>query len=374
MSATDQAFIRAYGAPVKSGAKTIADRQAHAAGGSRPTGPAALNAGVTKSWIARAEIARTESITLNVAAEGAPVIPATRIACIDVGIGTVIPTPHATFGQPRTAAPTTSAPGPDTKSGPTNPAQSGGTAKPKLFSSFGQTPKASLSSFANLQRPIALTTPLRPVLEIDSVRWPTLCESLLSQYNAQFSRLAEEIRLNAAHGQRVVAISGLARREGRTTLVLCLARLLSAVSKIAVVDADFASPSLGAGLGIATELGFDGVLRGESQLAEVLIESLDNQLAILPLPGEPCEIMPNPLAVGALLAELSEHYDLILVDAGPICDESTASWLCEAGSCVDAIIVAHDVRRTRKHQIATICSQFDHLPVQVSIAEMFTKQ
>src|SRR4029079_9877501 len=111
-----------------------------------------------------------------------------------------------------------------------------------------------------------------------------------------------------------------------------------------------------------------------AELAEVLIESLDNQLAILPLPGEPCDIAPSARAIGASLAELAEHYEVVLVDAGPICEQLTTIWLCEAGNCVDAVILAHDVRRTRAHQIATVCSQFDHLPVQVSIAEMFTKQ
>jgi Mrp family chromosome partitioning ATPase len=370
MSATDQAFIRAYGAPVKSGVKTIADRQSRIAYGSHANSPVALNASVTKSWIARAEVASDEATTLHVAAEGA-LVPATRIACIDIGIGTVIPPPHAAFGVSR--APTPIAP-PETKSGLTNRAPAGGIAKPKLFSSFAQSPKASLSSFTKVQQPIALASPLRPVLEIDAVRWPTLCESLLAQYSAQFNRLAEEVRLNAEHGQRVVAISGVARGEGRTTLALCLAQILSSAGKIAIVDADFASPSLGTQLGVATELGFDGVLRGEAELAEVLIESLDNQLAILPLPGEPREVSPSAHAIGTALAELAEHYEVVLVDAGPICEQSTASWLCEAGNCVDAVILAHDVRRTRAHKIATICSQFDHLPMQVSIAEMFTKQ
>jgi Mrp family chromosome partitioning ATPase len=373
MSATDQAFIRAYGAPVKSGVKATADLQARAALGTRPMSPVALNASVTKSWIARAEVASNEATTLHVAAEGTP-IPATRIACIDIGIGTVIPAPHASFGPTRSPA-TSPIASVEVKAGPRSRPQQSAAAKPKLFSSFGQSPKASLSSFAGPSRqPITLATPLRPVLEIDSVRWPAQCELLLAQYNAQFSRLAEEIRLNAAHGQRVIAISGLTRGEGRTTLALCLAQLLSATGKIAVVDADFASPSLSAELGIATELGFDGILRGEAELAEVLIESLDNQLAILPLPHEPSQMTATPHAVGKSLADLAEHYEVVLVDAGPVCDESTASWLCEAGNCVDAIILAHDVRRTRTHQIATVCSQFDHLPVQVSIAEMFTKQ
>src|SRR4051812_43358070 len=104
MSATDQAFIRAYGAPVKSGVKPTPVRPPRADFGPSANSPVVADASATKTWIARAEVALSESTTLQVAAEGAPVIPATRIACIDVGIGTVIPAPHVSFGQPRSPA------------------------------------------------------------------------------------------------------------------------------------------------------------------------------------------------------------------------------------------------------------------------------
>src|SRR5215510_11041110 len=94
----------------------------------------------------------------------------------------------------------------------------------------------------------------KPALEIDAVQWPAVCEKLLAKHADRFDKLAIELCRAAANGQKVTAISGLRRGEGRTTLALCLAQRLAACrSKVVLVDADFCNPSLAAQLQIAVD-------------------------------------------------------------------------------------------------------------------------
>ena len=168
-----------------------------------------------------------------------------------------------------------------------------------------------------------LTTPgalPRPALEVDAVRWPAMCETLLMQHGERFDRMAVEICREAGLGQKIIAITGLRRGEGRTTLALCLARRLAAGrASVALVDADFSNPSLAAQLHISVDRGWEAVMRSEETLWEVMIESVSDRLAVVPLAAEAAsDYSPAAFRIAATLNELAEHYDVVLVDAGPI--------------------------------------------------------
>ena len=256
MSMTDQAFIRAY--------KDPAARKA-------ASGPASDAAPVA----AASSIEVVGSTTQVLYVES-----------VEVGLGSVIPPPHAKFNEPKPSSEAELAKKSISRqavaamqSPPTN------VGKPHL--SFGNSPRASLSSFASQATSIA--EPLeahKPALEVDAVCWPAVCLKLLDRHAQQFDRLVEEILQECAAGRNVIGITGIERGEGRTTLALCLARRLAArKERIALVDADFASPRLAESLGLGVDRGLETVIAGRETLWDVMIESVTDRLAILPSVG-----------------------------------------------------------------------------------------
>ncbi|HZZ28391.1 MAG TPA: hypothetical protein VFE46_10355 [Pirellulales bacterium] len=334
------------------------------------------------------------------------------IAAIDIGLGSVIPPPHAKF--PPTDAPASKepiAPNQTIAQGEPEAAAPGilsnlpaariGMTKPHI--PLGQSPKAALSAFTSLG---AATIPAanspKPALEIDSVRWPAMCEALLAKSGEGFDRLAADLRAEAAAGHKVTAITGTNRSEGRTTLSLCLARCLAAEahSRIILVDADFGSPQMASQFGIALERGWEAVLAGDEPLWEMLIESVADRFALALLGSGVSagathksstatnsavinsaatsdaiqhRIVPEAFRVAAVLGELAEHFDMVLIDAGPLMPESvTGQWLLEPSVGVHNIILAHDVRRPEARRLAAGCLRIAEAKQrQLGIAETF---
>jgi len=79
-------------------------------------------------------------------------------------------------------------------------------------------------------------------------------------------------------------------------------------------------------LGLAPEIGGEEILERALPLAEVLIESPAEGLTLLPLvraASEPVAI-ESQRRLNAALAELRNHFDLVLVDCGPLDSDATA--------------------------------------------------
>ena len=191
-------------------------------------------------------------------------------------------------------------------------------------------------------------------------------------------KLADDLRQEAAEGRKVFAISGLARREGRTTLTLCLAKQLAdARIRVAVVDADFASPSVASKLGVNAEAGWETALHGEQSVWEVMIEATADRLSIVPLVAARfADQMPRPVyGITAVLSELAEHFDVVLIDAGPLAEGDAADWLLDPAAGVQGVILAHDTRQGDASRLAAACLQLAEAGVrQLGIAEMFVTE
>jgi Mrp family chromosome partitioning ATPase len=251
---------------------------------------------------------------------------------------------------------------------------------PAAHVGFGQSPKASLSSFATQA---ASASPSgespKPALEVDALRWPLVCGNLLSLHADRFNRLADEVRREAVEGRRVVGITGIQRSEGRTTLALCLARQLAVGNtNVALVDADFASGKLAEHLGLGIERGWEAVLDDGETVWEVMIESVKDRLTVLPLVSKSADesIPSSSYRIAATLQELANQYEVLIVDAGPLVMESlTPHWLLKPGSGIDSLILAHDARRGDVSRLAAACLQIAEAGQrQLGIAEMFADE
>ena len=163
-----------------------------------------------------------------------------------------------------------------------------------------------------------------------------------------------------AQEHKVLAICGCQRGEGATTLLLCAGRRLAKRGlQVVMVDANLVDPQLARRLGLLPEFGWEEVLAGRLPLEEVVIESVHNQLAVLPL-REPFAGTDQPTEDQRRLADnietLAAHYDLVLLDLGPLEDPNVVGgWLARGlGSRLDAIALVHNVRDTARERLAEI--------------------
>jgi Mrp family chromosome partitioning ATPase len=387
MSVTDQAFIRAYDSDAKSPAVAALPLR-RSLSGAASLNPSANAIGSGHPAFGGVTTATSAPSLTNgpASARMAGTYPASA-AAIHVGMGSIIPPPHAKFGASamysQSSITSTLAGGPQIISAPGDmiiSSDRSAAAHQKLpHADFGQSRKATLSSFTQRSQPESFAEKLaRPALEVDAVRWPAVCENILSRQAAAFDQLANQLRHEAEIGCRVVAITGVERSEGRSTLALCVARRLAAGnSTVALVDADFAKPGLSQQLTVRVDRGWETVLWGERELWDIAIESVTDRMALVPLGSDSNSDLPAPLGrLANCFDTLAQHYDLVLVDAGPLTGDSVApQWLLDRACGVQGIILAHDVRRRAANRVAAVCLQLaESNQRQLGIAEIFVDE
>ena len=201
-----------------------------------------------------------------------------------------------------------------------------------------------LSSFT---QPEAISDTFEPALGVPGFQWPETCDRLDQFFPADYSAVHAVLKSRLGEYAPVIAVTGTKRGEGRSTALLCLGRTLARSGmRTIIVDGDFARPSLADQLGLETSTGWEDVLTGQILLTEAVIFSEEEGLALLPL-GETVRdrhAMASALHVTISLAVLSQYYDVVLVDTGPLCDEpSAAATMLRRAKFAGALLV-HDTR------------------------------
>jgi protein-tyrosine kinase len=174
------------------------------------------------------------------------------------------------------------------------------------------------------------------------LQWPALVLTLERNWGARFERMAQ--LLLAAREQRgfkVILFTSCHRAEGRTTLVLTLARALSRHPlRTLILDGDLTGPMAGRLLGLRPQVGLEDVVEGGKLLMNALIDATDDHLTILPMRtgvSRPREFLASP-AWTCSLARLRREFDLILLDGGPLFTGLSAALLHNS---VDAAVLVH---------------------------------
>ena len=177
----------------------------------------------------------------------------------------------------------------------------------------------SVRPWAVERGPILSGTVPGPVAEL---QWPAVVLNLEREWGDRFHRMAELlVQCQQRQNLRVVLFTSCHRAEGRTTLVLTLARALSRFPcRTVLVEADLTGPMLARSLGLRPEVGLDDVVEEGCALSDALIDAADDHLAVLPMRGavgRPREFLAGP-AWTCSLARLRREFDLILLDGGPL--------------------------------------------------------
>ncbi len=174
----------------------------------------------------------------------------------------------------------------------------------------------------------------QPALEVDQFRWPSVCDQLADQHPTVLDPVVEAVREAVGQGRTLIGFLGAQPRAGCTTMLLSVARCLAASgNRVAVVDADFATAALAtreeSGLDLASQLGlvatvgWEDVLAGRVPLAEGVIQSATEPMAVLPILRRPNSadeslqvIQTHGIQASVTAGVLREHYDVVLVDLG----------------------------------------------------------
>lgn len=142
-----------------------------------------------------------------------------------------------------------------------------------------------------------------------------------------FSAFTESLRTMASFTTRrgdqaakVVAITSPLPREGKTTLSICLARVLAmGKQRVVLVDADLRRHSVTDMLLPNHEERLLRVLEGELPLSEALVKDHATDMWILPTSGPTTtQDYMTPERVKALFDQLRREFDVVIVDTAPV--------------------------------------------------------
>jgi Mrp family chromosome partitioning ATPase len=201
----------------------------------------------------------------------------------------------------------------------------------------------------------------KPAWQVERFTWPRVCRRLIGRAADELDRLAEALLTANARGQKVLAIAGCRQGEGATTLLLCAARRLAERGiKAVLVDADRTRPRLAKRLGVQPQFGWDEISADEDgSLNQAVVEAASNNLALVPLREPSAEHQPASGGwsnLGACLKTLRDHYELVLVDPGPLEDIALFgdALAPAAGGGIDALLLVHNQRITSENDLAEI--------------------
>jgi len=194
-----------------------------------------------------------------------------------------------------------------------------------------------------------------PLLQVDRVVWPAIQHRLQGTAQRAIAAMTDGLQTIGDSGRKIIGLASCSRGEGVTTLLSAAARnLLGRGRRVAVVDNHWSNPQLARCLGLLPQIGWEEALAGGLPLEEIVIESLADGLAVLPVREPPAGAVTSS-AIAASLEILARTFDFVLVDLGPleeIEDKSTPAH--DVAARMDAIVLVQNVRITPPHRLAEV--------------------
>jgi Mrp family chromosome partitioning ATPase len=197
----------------------------------------------------------------------------------------------------------------------------------------------------------------RPGLEVEQFAWMPLIDNLCHQQQIGFDRVLLELETELAADRRIIALTSVKRGEGRTTMLQCLARRAAEMGlKTCIVDLDDAKPGLAEQLGLAIDSGWEQAVFAGKPLADCCVEANRDALTavLLKQPLKSGSLASQSIAASAMLLELREQFDLVLIDTAPLSADTSAA---EGKSTyselpIDRWLVVRDLRHTSIAEMA----------------------
>ena len=158
--------------------------------------------------------------------------------------------------------------------------------------------------------------------DVEDFRWMPLANQLLDNGGKAIANLLEVTLDRTAGKTKRIVVAGAGRGQGVTAIAVSLARAANTAGyRTLLIDADVASPELNEVAGLSARMSWLNGIGKELPLGESVIRSKKNNLCLMPLASNvqrvtwPRFIFDN---LGEMMAKAESHFDLILIDAGPV--------------------------------------------------------
>ena len=149
-----------------------------------------------------------------------------------------------------------------------------------------------------------------------------------------------------------IVITSSVSGEGKTTTAVNVAvALADAGSRVILIDADLRRPSVAERMGLEGAAGLTTVLIGRADWADVIQPWRSNGLDVLAsgqIPPNPSELLGSHAMI-ALLDQLSEIYDVILLDTPPLLPVTDATILTKLAGGALVVVGADRIHRRQLH-------------------------
>jgi polysaccharide biosynthesis transport protein len=191
-------------------------------------------------------------------------------------------------------------------------------------------------------------------------------------FSESFQAAVASIMRSQCNGSRpsILTISSAMAGDGKTTVVTNLALALASIRhRVVVIEGDLRHPQLSKNFDVANSWGLSDILQSTNRLEEipfeVLVRSTDKP-GLYIVPSGPSSANVSSLLhsprMGALLAALKNHADLILIDSPPLLAVSDARILA---SCSDAVILVVRAHKTGRETFRIAAQQLrdDQTPI-----------
>jgi Mrp family chromosome partitioning ATPase len=228
------------------------------------------------------------------------------------------------------------------------------------------------------------SAPFTAAWEADELPWSEVCDRLRDESGPELlvaiARWRSAMQGGPADEERwpgplVLGVTSLIRREGRTTVAAGLARAAVAAGlRVALMDADLENPRLSSAAEVAIDATWVDCVVGDAPLSEAAIRCPADGFHLFPLGGSArhSAFQWNAMAALRMFRALRRHFDLCLLDMGPLTDALKRGLQGGVDSPLDGVLLLRDVRITGADQVLLIARELHQagLPI-VGVVDNF---
>ncbi len=184
-----------------------------------------------------------------------------------------------------------------------------------------------------------------------------------SPITEQYRRLRENIKtiLNKDN-LKTIAITSAAANEGKTLTALNLAVAMSKdvdCKKVLLVDCDLRRGMIASSLGMESKVGLSDHLHLNADVENIIYKSKIKKLFVIPkgkISNDPADLLASS-KMKALLKDVKEKFDIIIIDTPPVIAVSDASIVCSHADGAVMVIRAGKTQRGIVHHATEILTQ-----------------
>jgi len=180
--------------------------------------------------------------------------------------------------------------------------------------------------------------------DVQAFRWSEVTDNILAHASAVMDQLTHYSLDILSGTENRIAVAGLKRGQGTSTISAALSRWAVANGKrVLLVDADLGNPQLSRSVGLSPNVSWLNLIREDLIPSEAIIRSKASGVCIMPLAAVvTSQTWPGHIydRLGGLIEQVRHGFDLILMDVGPVGQLSNE--LSDHALMLDALMIVDE--------------------------------